>query len=111
MTAQEYYNFFASKPEDQWIIGTMENEDGRRCAVGWIRKDLRLYTFEAGLRDLFIKHEYLPPENINDGFKDTQVFGDTPRERILTVLSQIILFEAAANDRSEVAPELATVAA
>ncbi len=109
MTAQEYYNFFASKPEYQWIIGTMENEDGRRCAVGWVRKDLKTYRFESELKDLFSKHEYMPPENINDGFRDAKVFGDSPRERILTVLSQIILFENV--DRSEVAPELATVAA
>ena len=107
MTAQEYYNFFASKPEDHWITGSMENENGKRCAVGWLRKELRLYSFEAGLKKLFSKHEYMPPENINDGFKDAKVFGDSPRERILTVLSQIILFENA--DRPSLAPGLAPV--
>ena len=116
MTAQEYYNFFASRPADKWTTGSMGTADDKHCAVGWVRKDLKLYSFEAGLKELFFKYKYITPEQINDGFPDTEIFGDSPRERILTVLSQIILFEQSnkefdGSDRSEVAPELATVAA
>lgn len=93
MTARDYYNFFESQPSDKWTTGTMTDSEGNYCAVGWIRYILRAYRFESKLKQLFSKWGYESPETINDDCNNKRGFGDSPRERILTVLGQIIVFE------------------
>ncbi len=113
MTPQDYYNYFESRPQDKWTTGTMADKDGNYCAVGWIRFGLQLYKFESDLKQMFRKWDFGSPEEVNDGTRDTKIYGASPRERILTVLSQIVLFENAEvnHDRSEVAPVVAPVVA
>jgi len=113
MTPQDYYNYFESRHQDKWTTGTMADKDGNYCAVGWIRFGLQLYKFESDLKQMFRKWDFGSPEEVNDGTRDTKIYGASPRERILTVLSQIVLFENAEvnHDRSEVAPVVAPVVA
>ena len=90
MSITDYISFFEDKPNARWITGALVDAFGRHCAVGFLRS---AKINDSSLQDLLAKHNMPDLAQLNDDFRNRYGFGDSPKERILTALGLINLFE------------------
>jgi len=107
MNIKEYIEFFNAIPEDKWYGGGLAfdpNNGNKRCALAhlvWARID-----DTKPLSKAVVDHCGQCIPFVNDGIGGTEIYGDTPKKRILEVLNQILLKqEAEQYETTNPAPE------
>jgi hypothetical protein len=109
MNITDYISFFEDKPTARWITGALVDASGRHCAVGFLRS---AKINDSALQNLLAGHKMPGLVQLNDDCRNRYGFGDSPKERILTALRLINLFEVLeAHHRSKGAPGTARVSA
>lgn len=86
---------FSRIPEEMWCVGSLQNDDGARCALGHTINCKNVYTALHGgtvhqpelmaFREIFF---HLGVVGINNGF-DPNYQQPTPKQRILAALKDV----------------------
>lgn len=94
-TVDYFINKFEAIPEEQWCVGTTEDDNGRHCAWGHIvRPKCRIadYLNESRALMILLRDAGLDdcgdPSSINNGWHDSYR-QPTPKQRILAALYDI----------------------
>jgi len=88
-TLEYFIEKFDKIPDEEWCVDRFESLDHtKKCALGHCGMDSDWDTDESlALRGILYRYNLPDPVLINDD--STGEYGDTPRERILNVLSLI----------------------
>lgn len=86
-TAQEFYDFFNSKPEESWGVRCYNDGRGHCCALGHLGCAEGKYSTEDSIN--FERLSGAPVPSVNDGFY-IPYNQPTPKQRILALCKDLI---------------------
>lgn len=88
-TVDYFIKKFRAIPEEKWITHDFNGPHDSHCSLGFCGFGHDKETPEGNeLLNLF-DNQYLDLVDLNDGNLGNVIFGDTPKERILTALENI----------------------